>query len=215
MPMSISSRPIIVAAVALGAAAFVALSLGSEIRIARDLETPRGQRTLVGRMLEDGPPALAADVLRRLAEGGDPQAQYWLGHMLENGIGTPRNVSAAVDWYEKARSRSADASLRVGEMMLRGDTIPPDYAKAYERLRAAATQGSADAAKDLGDMNHLGLGRPVDDAEAYAWYEVALLGGAWPAVERRDALARHLTPAQQAEAQNRARELVASLHLPR
>ena len=46
--------------------------------------------------------AMAAVELRKAAKNGDPQAQYGLGHMYENGLGVSKDYAQAVNWYKSA-----------------------------------------------------------------------------------------------------------------
>jgi len=70
-------------------------------------------------------------------------------------------------------------------------------------LRAAAYQGGVDAQFDLGEMYASGRGFPQDYVEAHKWYN---LTGLDRATDRRDTLAKQMTPQQLAEAQKRAAE---------
>jgi TPR repeat protein len=47
-----------------------------------------------------------------LAEKGDAQAQYNLGMMLNNGIGTAKNPSLALQWFEKS-AQAGDPPCRL------------------------------------------------------------------------------------------------------
>lgn len=51
---------------------------------------------------EAGEFSKAADIWKKLAESGDPQAQFNLGLMYHSGSGLPRNEKEAVKWYLKA-----------------------------------------------------------------------------------------------------------------
>ncbi|HHK6019915.1 TPA: SEL1-like repeat protein [Neisseria subflava] len=39
------------------------------------------------------------------AEEGDITGQYWLGHCYENGIGTAKDMTKAVHWYQESAKR--------------------------------------------------------------------------------------------------------------
>ncbi len=81
-----------------------------------------------------------------------------------------------------------------------------DYATAFEKWRPLAEQGDADAQYGLGVMYAEGLGVPQDFVQAHMWFNLAGAGGYEPAPELRAIMAKHLTPAQVAEAQRLARE---------
>ena len=68
-----------------------------------------------------------ADVLRGLAERGDVEAKYYLGHMYEYGDGFPQDDAEAVRWYRLAANQGiADAQLKFG--------VCTSPAKAFHRL---------------------------------------------------------------------------------
>ena len=75
----------------------------------------------------------------------------------------------------------------------------------------AAEQGDGSAQTNLGFMYHYGQGVPQDYLQAHMWYNLAISrfppGAAHDdAVRNRDFVAKHMTPAQIAEAQRLARE---------
>ncbi len=81
-----------------------------------------------------------------------------------------------------------------------------DYATALKEWRPLAEQGDALAQSLLGVMYAEGLGVPQDFVQAHMWFNLAGAGGYEPAPELRAIMAKHLTPAQIAEAQRLARE---------
>jgi TPR repeat protein len=117
---------------------------------------------------------------RKAAEQGHPLSQFDLGNMYDLGLG-------------------------VGE----------DRAEAFKWFRRSAAQGYGDAQVNLGAMYYRGEGTAQDYVEAYKWFSIAAAGGGYldtrgnvagkiDATRRRDILARQMTPAQIAEAQDRA-----------
>jgi len=86
---------------------------------------------------------------------------------------------------------------------------PPDYAYAATWCRRAAERGHAGAQAMLGIMSHRGQGVPRDDVEALKWLTLALRQqpperdayAVW-----RDEIARAITPAQIAKAEQLASE---------
>ena len=73
-------------------------------------------------------------------------------------------------------------------------------------FRLAANQGEAVALGKLGLMYYLGNGVPQDYVQAHKWFNLSAENGMNEAAESRDALAKHMTPAQIDEAQKLARE---------
>jgi len=148
------------------------------------------------RDLGDGNIRDAYNAFDRLAARNDIDAEYWLAHMTELGLGVERNIPKAIALYEKAAAEgSTPAETRLGEIYLQGDVTLPDYAKAFSLLGRAARQGDPRAAMVLGRMVRLGLGAPADPVESYAWSEVAVLEGFGFARSERDDAFAVMTPA--------------------
>ncbi len=103
------------------------------------------------------------------------------------------------------------AQNSLGFMYDNGQGVPQDYAEAAKWYRKAAKQGEAIAQTKLGFMYGKGRGVPQDYVQAHMWYNLAALrfppgtDRAIP-VKNRDIVAKHMTPAQIAEAQRLARE---------
>src|SRR5258708_28390665 len=111
---------------------------------------------------------------RRLAEQGSGEAEYWLAHMLELGLGTKADAAEAVMWLEKAANAGAmPAERRLGEIERDGVLVPQNAAKARDWLKRAAGGGGAVAESELGQLWQAGLGRGKDPIEAYVWLALA------------------------------------------
>ncbi len=154
----------------------------------------------------------AVSIFRKLADQNNPDAQYWLGHMSELGLGAPRDIGKAIELYKKSASQNVVAAeVRLGEIYLHGDATSPDFAAAKTYLERAANVGDARAAMLLGQVYRLGLGVPENAKEAYAWLEVSSIEGNQVARHERDALLRGMSPADQttavAEAQDYLKEI--------
>lgn len=72
---------------------------------------------------------------------------------------------------------SAQAQFQVGEMFLRGETLPADKPEAVQWLTRAAQTGSAPAMNRLGELWAAGLGGSPDAKEAAKWYQRAATKG--------------------------------------
>ncbi|MDD5411925.1 MAG: SEL1-like repeat protein [Methylobacter sp.] len=48
--------------------------------------------------------------LQREAQEGDPDAQYNLGYMYENGLGVPKNEAKALELYQRAADQGHSAA---------------------------------------------------------------------------------------------------------
>jgi hypothetical protein len=76
--------------------------------------------------------------------------------------------------------------------------------------RLAAQQGHTRAQHNLGLMYGLGQGVAQDYVRAYMWFNVAAVNGNKLSVENRDIVASKMTPPQIEQAQQMARECIAS-----
>ena len=113
----------------------------------------------------------AFEVLRPAAERGEPWAQLRMGVAYELGSGVPKDIPAAIMWYEKAASQESQGNWANGQLVggagksgyfnqnsdaliakfqlaniyLRGDGIPQDPAKALELAQYVSdnTQGNS------------------------------------------------------------------------
>jgi TPR repeat protein len=165
------------------------------------LETGRGTRAN---------PALAAQWYRRAADAGNLDAQVALGFLHEEGRGVVKDPAAALEWYRKAARRgNVSAQVNLGTMYFRGHGVVQDYAEAIKWWRAAAEAGDGDAQLRLARCYQNGCGPMTDPVQAHRWFNLAAtrLGGAdqKSAAEGREAVAKFMTPAQVAEAQQLAR----------
>ena len=117
-------------------------------------------------------------------------------------------ATALDEWRRLAEQGVAKASYKLGVMYKVGQGVPQDFAEAVAWWRKAADQGDAGAQYDLGAMYVRGEGMPQDYVEGHMWRNLAASGVTGDErkkyTEARDALARQMTPAQLAEAQQRA-----------
>jgi TPR repeat protein len=123
----------------------------------------------------------------------------------------PQDYAEALKWYGLAAARGdALAQYNLGVMYDKGKGAPQDYAEALKWYGLAAAQGHAEAQFNLGVRYAKGQGVPQDYVQAYKWLNLAAATIIEPyrdkAVKARDSVAARMTPAQVAEAQQRARE---------
>ncbi len=117
---------------------------------------------------------LSVDVLRKMADGGDVQAQLVLGQRYAKGTGVPQDSREAAAWYRKAAEQGhAQAQSLLGFYYIKGEGVPQDYHEAVAWLRKAAEQGDAGAQYNLGLMYKKGNGVMKDDQEAMVWFRKA------------------------------------------
>jgi uncharacterized protein len=98
-----------------------------------------------------------------------------------------------------------DAQDFLGTLHFKGWGAPQDYREQRQWWEKAAAQGSASAQSDLAMLNANGLGGSQGLVRAYMWYSLAAGNGYEMATGCRNDLAKQMTPAQIAEAQQLAR----------
>ena len=120
----------------------------------------------------------ALSYLERAATQGFLVAQFRMGLVLEQGIGTQRDIEGAVEWYERASANGhAEAAERLGELFENGVGVTADLGLAIERYVVAAERGRPSAALTLALLYHEGKRIPPNESEAFGWYvKAAALG---------------------------------------
>ncbi len=95
----------------------------------------------------------AYKVLRPLAEQGNAEAQFYMGHMYLTGQGVTKDPTEAARWYRLAAEQgNSDAEHRLGLMyyeMYMDSGVPQDRQEAEEWFLRAAKQGHLDAQQSL------------------------------------------------------------------
>ena len=143
------------------------------------------------------------------AELGDPESQFWLGTMYDEGNGVLLDDKEAAKWYTKAAEQgNAAAQFNLALMYDEGEGVLQDYKEAVKWYTKAAEQGNANAQNSLGAMYGKGEGVIQDNVHAHMWFNIASSNGNEDARDNRDLAAEGMTPAQLAEAQKQARECV-------
>jgi TPR repeat protein len=140
-----------------------------------------------------------------------PDAQYELGQMYQRGQGVPRDQAQAHAWYVKAAQQGhAGAQNDAGVDYYRGWGVPRDDAQALAWFQKAVEQGYPLALHNLARSYFEGRGVPREIVEAYKWQTLAIArANAYQRlamVETSRQIDQEITPAQVAEAKERARE---------
>lgn len=149
---------------------------------------------------------------RNLAEQGNAEAQYVVGGWYYQGRGLPQDYAEAALWFRKAAEQGyAEAQHALGRLYYKGHGVPQDYTQAAAWYRKAAEQGNTLVQAALGSMYYSGLGVPQDCAEAYFWLDLGAASEldasqSKQVAQYRDDAASHLTPADLARGQERARK---------
>ena len=107
-------------------------------------------------------------------------------------------------WKPLAEQGNVDAQYNLGKMYRNGDGVAQDYKTAVKWYTLAAEQGDADAQTNLGAMYDKGQGVAQDYVKAHMWFNIAAIDGNADAIKNRDDVAKLMTPAQLAQAQQLA-----------
>lgn len=115
------------------------------------------------------------------AQSGEPEAQYLLALIYDEGMFVPKDHVAGLAWMLKSAEQGyTPAEDRMGEMYLqnlRGDGPVREYAEADRWLRLAAGDGNAEAQFWLGNGYLQGWFGAVDYREAINWLKKAAAQG--------------------------------------
>lgn len=118
------------------------------------------------------------EVLIKLAEQGDAQAQFDIGVKFYYGQGVSQDRQAAFAWFRKAAEQGhAAAQYALGRMYYYGQGVKQSGQDALQWFRKAAEKGSADAQFSLGVMYQFGKGVEKDVKQAEKWYRSAAESG--------------------------------------
>jgi hypothetical protein len=151
--------------------------------------------------------ATAKRILRPPAERGSAIAQFYLGLSYERGKSVSESEAEAVRWFRKAAEQGlAAAQAALGTRYFIGWGVPQSYGEAMDWSSKAAKQGNPSAQAILGTIFESGYGVPKNFILAYMWFTVSAHDPDFEPGMRRnlDEVARHLDPAQIAEAKSLA-----------
>ncbi|APX14301.1 tetratricopeptide repeat protein [Tateyamaria omphalii] len=119
-------------------------------------------------------PARAAALLRIAADQNVPEAQFYLGMLMKDGVGVPADPAAALDLLERSATGGyVEAQYILAQAYSRGDIVPPDTERALRWLTAAAEGGNTEAQFFLANALRTGEGSQQDTAAAFRWYRRA------------------------------------------
>jgi uncharacterized protein len=116
-----------------------------------------------------------ADTLKAmivLANKGDAEAQYHVGMMYNNGIGTQRDLKQAFEWFQKsAASNDPLGAYKLGCYYdgQGADVVASDPTEALKYKLVAAKAGYALAQNDVAGL----YGRQGKEEEAMTWLKLA------------------------------------------
>ena len=105
------------------------------------------------------------------AKNGHPKAQYNLGVLFENGLGTELALLQAAKWYIVAAERDyAPAQYNLAVLYHKGAGVPHSKTSAMKWYRKAALQLDELAMYAIGQMHINGEGTPRNLVEGYKWF---------------------------------------------
>lgn len=165
---------------------------------------------IVGLMYNEGFGVLedkvkAVRMLEPLANTGYSTAQIILGRAYLRGEGVLQDIDEGVRWYKLAAEQGdVMASYELGELYYFGGDVAQDYVAAHMWNKLAAVHGFSPAMITLADSYIDGKGVLQDYVMAHMWYNLGVVNGL-NAAEKRESVAKLMTPAQIAEAQQRAK----------
>ena len=139
--------------------------------------TPSAQGVIASALasFEKGDSQGAIRLLRPLASGGQREAQFLLGRMLESlRQPTQPHYAEAANWYFRAaQAGHADAMNNLAALHVDGLGVPVAHSVARHWYERAAVLGLAPAQYNLALMLGRGQGGPQDDSRMLAWLERA------------------------------------------
>ncbi|MFA5122186.1 trypsin-like peptidase domain-containing protein [Zavarzinia sp.] len=116
----------------------------------------------------------AYDIWLPLADGGDSDAQFGVGVILDNGQGVTENDTEAAKWYRLAAERgNSDAQFNLALLYDSGKGIEVNKTEAAYWYRKAATSGHVGAQYNIALMYENGDGIDRDPVQAAFWYQKA------------------------------------------
>lgn len=105
---------------------------------------------------------------RELADLGNSDAQYFLGEIYFQGIGTEPDIGKAGSYFKEACDNgNKKAMILYGKMLFMGDGVPQNYDESAACFGALA-DSDGEAAYLLGIMCNLGMGVPRDAQKSKA-----------------------------------------------
>lgn len=101
-----------------------------------------------------------------IAKAGSPQAQYMLGHLVQNGLGQPWSNAQAAVWYRQAAEKGLpEAQVALADLYIRGVGVEPDLETGARWLEQAARSEYGPALYQYAELTLHGRG-VVQDFDA-------------------------------------------------
>ena len=142
----------------------------------------RGAKSLISRIYSDGSSPLKdydSAVVWAMAgvKENDAESYQQMGSLYENGKGVIKNISMAIEFYEKATELDAKIILapwKLGWLYSRKDSENEDASKAAKFYEIAHERGHPFASPNLGTLYSSGGKKlPKDKTKAIEWWAIA------------------------------------------
>ena len=139
--------------------------------------------------------------VKRLAETGNPEAQFLWGMACLEALDKPANPKEGLHWLLQAAEKGDTLAMNnAGLLLLNGGVVPRDEATGVAWIEKAAQQDNYFAIGTLGYFYHWGVGVEPDRGKAREWYVKATSLGYECADEMRMLTGRETTHAFTADA---------------
>ncbi len=141
----------------------------------------------------------------KLAEQGNPEAQYKVGEMYEAGRGATKNTHKALTWFEKAAKQGHKKSIyKLLFLEIKSNGLNDFTKSQLGVLRQEAATGNTDAQYFLGKMYAAGVGVPKSLHNALTWLNKAVFNGVIEAEKEAVVVEKELARIRKNEAKKRA-----------
>ncbi|RFC67136.1 MULTISPECIES: peptidoglycan-binding protein [Mesorhizobium] len=139
----------------------------------------------------------ASGWFEKSAELGYAPAQFRIGNLYEKGLGVTRDFDKARSWYQlSANQGNANAMHNLAVLYATGADKAPDNEAAVRWFTKAAAFGVKDSQYNLGILAAKGAGMPLDMEQAYKWFGLVANTGDRDASDKRDEVAKAMSPDQ-------------------
>lgn len=118
------------------------------------------------------------NMLLNEAEKGSPQAMLSLGNLYEQGVGAPRNLIKALEWYQKAADADlAEGYYNVGVAYEIGLGNSGNLPRAVQNFEKAVQKNLPQAMEKMADLYFGGIGVKQDNAKGIQYLTRAANAG--------------------------------------
>lgn len=98
-----------------------------------------------------------------VAKSGNREAQFMLGHLVQNGLGQPWSNAQAAQWYRQAAEQGLpEAQVALADLYIRGVGVAPSLETGAQWLARAAEAGHGPALFQYAELRLHGRGVPQD-----------------------------------------------------